>query len=232
MLFPTTSLLAFCLSFSSILRPAACQGAAQAAEKLRYLKSHSLGNDYEFDPRDGWTTVNITGAQFTPSLGAQPEHGQFVSRDISSYTQDYTRDLTGDVEKVVDNVWNGLKAIGDPQSVTITWYTGHDLLNPSCWSQGNWSPSDGSFVAALTLDGWDNRPKCFDFLELCNSPKKCVFVRVVDTCAGCAAGSRHVDLTRAAFGELAAYSEGVLTVQMRSATRPDTWYEDMWGPKD
>jgi hypothetical protein len=91
-------------------------------EKLKFLKSHSLGNGYEFDPRDGWTTVNITGARFTPSFGAHPEYNPPVSRDISSSAQNYARDLTGDVEKVVDNVWNGLKAVGDPQSVTITWY--------------------------------------------------------------------------------------------------------------
>lgn len=59
--------------------------------------------------------------------------------------------------------------------------------------------------------------------SVCNSPKKCVYARVVDTCAGCAAGSKHVDLTRAAFGELASFDEGTLSVQMRMATEPDTW---------
>jgi len=58
---------------------------------------------------------------------------------------------------------------------------------------------------------------------VCNTPKKCVFVRVVDTCAGCAAGSKHVDLTRAAFGQLADFDEGVLQVQLRPATEPHGW---------
>lgn len=57
---------------------------------------------------------------------------------------------------------------------------------------------------------------------VCNG-KTCIFIRVVDTCAGCAKGSRHVDLTRAAFSELASLDEGVLTVQMRQATDPDNW---------
>ena len=75
--------------------------------------------------------------------------------------------------------------------------------------------------------------RLFDTLTavVCNGPKKCVFVRVVDTCAGCAAGSKHVDLTKAAFSQLADIDKGVLTVQMRQATDPKTWYEDLWGPK-
>ena len=101
---------------------------------------------------------------------------------------------------------------------------------------------DGSFAAALTLEGWTTKPKCFKFLEreltfpsmsarvrlisclVCNSPKKCVFVRVVDSCAGCAKGSKHVDLTQAAFKELADLDKGLLTVQMREATDPNGWY--------
>jgi hypothetical protein len=94
-------------------------------------------------------------------------------------------------------------------------------------------------ACALTLDGWKTKPKCFKFLErmwpplptfhqlmswvVCNSPKKCVFVRVVDSCAGCAKDSKHVDLTQAAFKELADLDTGLLTVQMRQATDPDGW---------
>lgn len=59
--------------------------------------------------------------------------------------------------------------------------------------------------------------------SVCNTPKKCVFVRVVDSCAGCKKGSKHVDLTQAAFKELASLDEGLLQVQMRQATDPDGW---------
>ena len=58
---------------------------------------------------------------------------------------------------------------------------------------------------------------------VCNTPKKCVFVRVVDSCAGCAKGSKHVDLTKAAFSALANLDEGLLTVHMREATNPVGW---------
>ena len=93
------------------------------------------------------------------------------------------------------------------------------------------------------MEGWKSRPKCFKFLEglssfqtevppvkgahqivaVCRTPRKCVFVRVVDTCAGCAPGSKHIDMTRAAFGELASYDTGVLQVNFRPATEPDSW---------
>ncbi|KAL0949716.1 hypothetical protein HGRIS_009755 [Hohenbuehelia grisea] len=91
---------------------------------------------------------------------------------------------------------------------------------------------DEHFVAALTLEGWTNKPKCFQFLELCNGSKNCVFVRIVDTCAGCAKGSKHVDLTRAAFKELAHWDVGILNVKMRVASEPDVWHEELWGPQN
>lgn len=54
--------------------------------------------------------------------------------------------------------------------------------------------------------------------------KKCVFVRVVDTCAGCARGSKHVDMTKGAFSQLASLDEGMLMVHARRATDPqDGW---------
>ncbi|CDO68711.1 Distantly related to plant expansins [Trametes cinnabarina] len=135
--------------------------------------------------------------------------------------------LSGGLSKVVNSI-KGIAYVPLP----IHRYTGHDLLNPSCWDNTDWHPTDASFAAALTLDGWATKPKCFKFLELCHSAQKCAFVRVVDSCAGCAKGSKHVDLTKAAFSTLANLEEGLLTVQMRQATDPeDGWLENLWGPK-
>jgi len=58
---------------------------------------------------------------------------------------------------------------------------------------------------------------------VCNGPEKCVFVRVVDSCAGCAKGTSHVDLTKAAFSRLANLDIGALQVEMRPATEPSDW---------
>jgi hypothetical protein len=59
---------------------------------------------------------------------------------------------------------------------------------------------------------------------VCNGPQKCIFVRVVDTCAGCAHGSKHVDLTKSAFSSIAKLDQGRLdNINMREATNPDEW---------
>lgn len=60
-------------------------------------------------------------------------------------------------------------------------------------------------------------------LSVCKDPKTCVFVRVVDSCQGCQPGSRHVDLTKAAFRELGDLDLGVMQVNMRRASRPTDW---------
>ncbi|KAI0729383.1 hypothetical protein C8Q72DRAFT_829302 [Fomitopsis betulina] len=240
---------------------------SQSSLERRYSTAHSLGESYQFDPRDGWESVNITNLQYkySRSLTDLEDDGPTIPRahtkrankkvskksikktakkaakkaiktpkvaskaaKTTSSVNSAANGLLGSVKSVVES----MKAMGDPEPVTITWYTGHDLLNPSCWSKTAWTPTDESMVSAVTLEGWKNRPQCFKFVELCHSPQKCVFVRVVDTCAGCAVGSKHVDLTKAAFASLADLAEGVLTVQMRPASDPlEGWLESLWGPK-
>ncbi|KAG6837546.1 hypothetical protein H0H93_007727 [Arthromyces matolae] len=210
--------------FSFILIP------AFAAATARNKQSHSLGNNYKFDPRDGWQRMEATDL-------AYKYHGNSTSTHNHAHAQkrnDLSNHLgLGDkIKDTISKVWKGMKAFGPTDSVIITWYTGHDLKNPSCWAQGDWAPTDKSFACATTLYGWYDRPKCFDFLELCNGPNKCVFVRVVDTCAGCKEGSHHIDLTRAAFEGLATLDQGkLMNIHCRKATPPETWHEDLWGPK-
>ncbi|EDR12818.1 expansin family protein [Laccaria bicolor S238N-H82] len=190
----------------------------RAISESKYTTAHSLGDSYKFDPRDGWQTVNVTNLQYKYPRDAS------VSKPKSSKAIAPSNGLSVAVDSV-KNVLKGLKLIGEPKPVTVTWYTGQDLQNPSCWANGKWAPTDDSFACALTMQGWTGRPKCFEFLELCNSPTKCVYVRVVDTCAGCQAGSKHVDLTQAAFKQLATLDEGLLkNVQLRTAaSEPDDW---------
>ncbi|KAJ7283754.1 Non-catalytic module family EXPN protein [Mycena rebaudengoi] len=209
----------------------------RAIAKTKYSTSHSLGDSYMFDPRDGWQSFNASNMLYKYRRDSKTNHkttkhkAAANHKEASKIAQKGTT-LGVDVLKGVKDLFKGLVAIGSPEPVTATWYTGHDLQNPSCWSNTKWAPTDASFVCALTLQGWNSKPQCFKFLELCNTPKKCVFVRVVDTCAGCAVASHHVDLTRAPFGKLADFDTGVMTVQSRVASEPDDWYEDLWGPKN
>ncbi|KAG2754656.1 hypothetical protein P692DRAFT_20769104 [Suillus brevipes Sb2] len=209
----------------------------------RHAKTHNLPELHSFDPRDGWEPVNISNlnykylapshkdhsfhralrrsSQNNTSAGAKTSKHREKHGKTSNTTT--TTGVLGTVVSSLASIFAGCIGKGPSEGVIITWYTGHDLENPSCWSNGGWAPTDKSFVGAVTLDGWTTKPQCFHFIELCNNLKKCIFIRVVDTCAGCAKGSRHVDLTRAAFNELASPDEGVLTVQMRHATDPDNW---------
>ncbi|KAH9843889.1 uncharacterized protein C8Q71DRAFT_17963 [Rhodofomes roseus] len=235
--------------------------AFQSSLERRYTTPHSLGNNYRFDPRDGWQAVNVTNLQYKYSQ-AQTDEDEDVDGPVvprahsrrstkkstkkaskktskktntkaaSKATTTSSASGVGGLVGSVKSIVGTMKAAGDSEPVTITWYTGHDLENPSCWSNPTWAPTDDSMVSAVTLDGWTNRPQCFKFVELCHTNQKCVFVRIVDTCAGCAPGSKHVDLTKAAFSSLADLNEGTLTVQMRPATDPlEGWLESLWGPK-
>ncbi|KAG8711932.1 hypothetical protein FRC11_001432 [Ceratobasidium sp. 423] len=190
-------------------------------------KSHSYNPSYNFHTRDGWEAVPVTNLSYkygNATNGRPDQQRRQRSGTKRGVKVDMDADIIGGtVGHAVGEAWNELKGLGKAQGVTITWYTGEDLQNPSCWPESDWAPTDASFACALTLEGWNNKPSCFRFLELCNGPDKCIFVRVVDTCAGCKKGSRHVDLTKAAFAALADLDVGILTVQMRMATSPRTW---------
>ncbi|KAK7061635.1 hypothetical protein R3P38DRAFT_2830625 [Favolaschia claudopus] len=196
---------------------------SRAIAKSKYMTPHSLGDSYDFDSRDGWQTVNASSSQYKHRRDSTKNNKKTAPK----------LNLLGAVSHAVSKAFGiaGMKGTGDSQPVIVTWYTGHDLLNPSCWSDTHWAPTDESFVCALTLQGWHNKPQCFKFLEICRSNQKCIFVRVVDTCAGCADASHHVDLTKGSFGTLADPNEGLLTMQLRPASDPNDWFEELWGPR-
>ncbi|KAJ7937152.1 RlpA-like double-psi beta-barrel-protein domain-containing protein-containing protein [Mycena leptocephala] len=221
------SLALFALSIISL--PAITGASAinpstsRAIAKSQYTKSHSLGDSYTFDLRDGWQTFNASNLQY--------KYRRESTKKDKKKTSGESALALDKVIAVVKTAVKGMFGIGKQKPAIVTWYTGHDLLNPSCWSNTAWTPTDESFVCALTLKGWDDKPQCLKFLEVCNSPKKCVFVRVVDSCAGCAKNSKHVDLTRGAFSQLGSLDQGVLQVQWRLASDPAQWIEELWGPE-
>ncbi|KAF9075942.1 hypothetical protein BDP27DRAFT_1256880 [Rhodocollybia butyracea] len=186
-------------------------------------RAHSLGPAYNFDRRDGWTTLNASSIRVLQGNSSALESRSKKPSNLGN------KKNSGKSENAVDTggLAGKLKAISKVISeVMITWYSGHDLLNPSCWASNVWAPTDDSFVCALTLSGWSTKPKCFDFLELCNGPQRCICVRVVDSCQGCAAGSKHVDLTKAAFSSLAPLTEGLLdkiSMRITNAPEPSQW---------
>lgn len=105
---------------------------------------------------------------------------------------------------ITHHVKRGTRHVARSMRVIITWYNGHDLLNPSCLSNGNsWAPTDSSMVGAVTI-AWSTKPPCGEFVKIRHSNKKnkYVIVRILDSCGGCLAGSAHIDLTTGAFQKL------------------------------
>jgi len=198
-----------------------------------HTHAHSYRPAYSFQKRDGWETVPVSDLAYKYGRNNTKHDLSTVETPRGRLARRSKKSGGGSIGSAIQHAVDAaLKGIGKIEQVTITWYTGNDLKNPSCWDKSVWAPSDDSFACAVTLEGWANRPKCFKFLELCNGPKKCIFVRVVDTCAGCAKGSKHVDLTKAAFEALATLDQGTLDVNMRLATDPKEWHENLWGPQD
>lgn len=170
--------------------------ASQSSMERRYSTPHSLGDTYQFDPRDGWESVNITNLQYKYSRALadsleDPDgptipraHTKRASKKASksstkktakkptskaaktipkaakitpkaakttSSAKSAANGLLGSVKSVVDS----MKALGEPEPVTITWYTGHDLLNPSCWSTTTWTPTVRSLSPSFaSLHNW------------------------------------------------------------------------------
>jgi hypothetical protein len=124
---PIISLLFF-MAVSAPNIVLADRGTVRASSESRYSRAHSLGDSYSFNPRDGWQSVNATNLQYkyrrsyevapgleTPDL----ENKEVVARGSKSQKKDST--IGGTVKGVIDDVWKGLKAIGQPEDVIVTW---------------------------------------------------------------------------------------------------------------
>ena len=59
-----SALLAFSLLGSLAVVSARDIDATRMALERRYTTPHSLGDNYVFDPRDGWMTVNTTNLAY------------------------------------------------------------------------------------------------------------------------------------------------------------------------
>lgn len=203
--FVSTTLLAILYSFTALPLSYATVVPATSPKSLReyYTRAHSLGDNYDFSS-SAWHSVNASDLGYKYDGSAVNHISKRIPKSKSLIDADTDGVLSlsglgGAVSHLVNDVWNALKGIGKPTDVKITWYTGHDLLNPSCWPNTKWAPTvsdltfvmicssqlnlqDESFACALTLEGWTNRPDCLKFLEctwaasrtlgMHNSPKR------------------------------------------------------------
>ena len=169
--------------------------------EARYSRAHSLGDNYQFDPRDGWQTVNASDLQYKydntqedeeardywddleersdaddpdedieeddestyyngtlasradkkksvnpekkPSKQPKPAANSKVKAQSKPKSNPQSKTSASSVTSGLGSIMDSIKAVGKAEPVTITWYTGHDLENPSCWSNPTWAPTVG-----------------------------------------------------------------------------------------
>jgi hypothetical protein len=75
----------------------------------KYARPHSLGDNYTFDPQDGWQTVNITNLQY--------KYQRSLVNDKHKHHSSVGEVLSG----ALSNLWKGLKGFGLAEDVIITW---------------------------------------------------------------------------------------------------------------
>lgn len=108
-------------------------GTVRAVAESKYTKPHSLGDTYNFDPRDGWHSVNVTNLQYKYPRSSSSSEAAFDSRGSSGVenmgggsTQEprssNKRSIGDTIKGAVNDVLKGLKGIGSPEPVTITWF--------------------------------------------------------------------------------------------------------------
>jgi expansin len=100
---------------------------------------------------------------------------------------------------------------------TVSGVATHYTLQPG---QGNCSfpfPPGGGLYVALSPSEYDNAAPCGSYLEV-TGPDGSVRVEVADQCPPCAAG--HIDLSAAAFADIAPLSAGLVSVSYRVIADP------------
>ena len=115
---------------SFILSPnlifAAQSSSVRAVSESKYTKAHSLDNNYSFDPRDGWQSVNVTNLQYKyrrqEELDLGDPRGDSPNLENRGKKNVHHTSLGQAIAGVVHNIWKGLKGLGKSEPVTITWY--------------------------------------------------------------------------------------------------------------
>lgn len=126
----TSVVLCMLLSILCLHSPlaTATQGTVHAISKSKYTRAHSLGENYQFDARDGWEKVDLTDMQYKYARDniSNPEpQGRSLEKRVKHKGSKGDNDGgsgLGTLKHVIGQAWNGLKAIGGPEPVIITWY--------------------------------------------------------------------------------------------------------------
>jgi len=78
-----------------------------------YTGPYSLGENYNLDTRNDWHSVNVTNLQYN--------YRHSPTNDTQQASDKHRTGVTGAIKGALEGVWSGLKGIGKPQDVIITW---------------------------------------------------------------------------------------------------------------
>jgi hypothetical protein len=121
-------------------------GTPEVLSEMTYARAHSLGINYTFYEREGWESVNVS----SPFSRSSPPGSDTLDASLllpkagpRSVASKRTKkpSLADTLVHTINSAWNGLRGYGLAEKVKITWYTGQDLENPSCWPEPTWAPN-------------------------------------------------------------------------------------------
>ena len=119
------------LIFSPCLVFAAQSSSARAVSESKYTRAHSLGDNYSFNPQEGWQSLNVTNLQYKyrrqedlDPTGDLRSNSRLENRSKkkANNAPNNTGGLGRVIAGVVAGVWAGLKGLGKPEPAIITWY--------------------------------------------------------------------------------------------------------------
>jgi len=142
----TLSQLVF-LGFSLFsVSQAARFGTPEVLSEMAYSRAHSLESNYAFHQSHGWESVQVSNPRFRRSLsGSDTANVSLPLPEAGLPSLPSKRgkkpSLADTLVHAINSAWNGLRGSGHSEEVKITWYTGQDLENPSCWAEPTWAPT-------------------------------------------------------------------------------------------
>ena len=123
-------------------------GTPEILSEMGYARAHSLGSNYTFHEGRGWEPVVVSNPRFSPSPAGSEAGLPPLARKRSKKPS-----LADTLVHTINSAWNGLRGFGTSEKVKITWYTGQDLENPSCWAEPTWAPTVSRQTATARAEG-------------------------------------------------------------------------------
>ena len=121
-------------------------GTPEILSEMVYARAHSLGTHYTFHEDHGWEPVLVSSPRSRRSLSDSDAANTSLPLSETRLPSLASRkskkpSLADTLVHTINSAWNGLRGSGHTEKVKITWYTGHDLENPSCWAEPTWAPT-------------------------------------------------------------------------------------------